>query len=279
MPLQPPSEGLSYRFTEAVVRRPGASVIDGLRAVDRGAPDPARFLREHDGYVAALERAGLKVTVLPPAEAFPDSVFIEDTALCLPEASIILRPGAPSRAGEAAATAEALTGLGHTIAHLDPEGHLDGGDVLVTDQVFLVGLSSRSDQPGFRSLRALLRPWGYRAEAVRLPDGVLHLKSECCVLDAETVLATARLARDPVFSRFRILTVPEGEEAAANSVRINDRVLVPEGFPATAARLARAGFTVEALPATQAARLDGGLSCLSVRFATAASPAPPRAAW
>ena len=122
MPLQPPTEGLSYRFTEAVVRRPGASVINGLRAVDRGAPDPALFLREHDGYVAALERAGLKVTVLPPAEAFPDSVFIEDTALCLPEASIILRPGAASRAGEAAETAEALASLGHTVAIWTPQG-------------------------------------------------------------------------------------------------------------------------------------------------------------
>ena len=84
-----PHEGISFRFTDAVVRRPGLSIAEGLRAVDRGLPDIKQFASEHDTYVKTLERAGLKVEVLPPLEAFPDSVFVEDAALCLPGATVL----------------------------------------------------------------------------------------------------------------------------------------------------------------------------------------------
>lgn len=259
-------EGISYQFTHAIVRQPGGSVVDGLRAVDRGQPDIDLFLAEHQGYVRALERAGLQVETLLPLAAYPDSVFVEDTALCLPQASIILRPGAPSRAGEAEATATALSSLGHEIHHLGPGGAIDGGDILVTDAVILVGLSARTNRAGFESLQQLLRGWGYSVQAVRTPDHVLHFKSDCCVLDGETILATSRLAGAECFAPFRVLTVPPGEEAAANSIRVNGTVLVPAGFPATADLIARADYALEVVPASQAALLDGGLSCMSLRF-------------
>ena len=259
-------EGISYRFTHAIVRRPGRSVIDGLRAVDRGQPDIDLFLAEHQGYVRALERAGLQVEILPPLETCPDSVFIEDAALCLPQASVILRPGAPSRAGEAEATATALSGLGHEIHHLRPGGLIDGGDILVTDAVILVGLSARTNRAGFNALKDLLGGWAYSVKAVHTPENVLHFKSDCCVLDSETILATSRLAGAECFASFRVLTVPPGEEAAANSIRVNDTVLVPAGFPATAELIAHAGYKAEVVTASQAALLDGGLSCMSLRL-------------
>lgn len=271
-------EGFSYRFTDAVVRQPGLSVANGLRAVDRGQPDIKRFTAEHNAYVKVLERAGLKVEVLPPLEAFPDSVFVEDAALCLPGGTVILRPGAPSRAGEAEAIATALTGLGHEIHHLGPEGCVDGGDILVTDTAILVGLSARTDQAGFAALKNILDGWGYPVQAVRTPDHVLHFKSDCCLLDSESILATSRLSGAECFAPFRVLTVPSGEEAAANSIRINDKVLVPAGYPATAELISRAGYAVEVVRADQAALLDGGLSCMSLRFAanTGTFPAQPR---
>jgi len=259
-------EGLSYRFTDAVARRPASCVTDGLRSVDRGAPDFTRFEAEHAHYVTALRGAGLEVTVLPPLQDFPDAVFIEDTALCLPEVSVILRPGAPTRTGEAEATADALLAIGRRIDRLDPDGFVDGGDILVTDRTILVGLSARTDEAGFRALSKVLDSWGYAAQAVRTPSAVLHLKSDCCVLDSETILATSRLSSAACFRSFRVLTVPRGEEAAANSVRLNDKVLVPDGYPATADLLASAGYIVEAVAASQAALLDGGLSCMSLRL-------------
>jgi len=261
-----PSEGLSYQFTRAVARQPGQSIVEGLRATDRGTPDIERFQAEHKAYVSALEWAGLKVIVLGAEEAFPDSVFIEDAALCLPQGTVILRPGAPSRTGEGELVATDLAGLGHKIQPNDSAGFIDGGDILVTDSAILVGLSKRTNQAGFDWLKSMLEAWGYTALAVHTPDDVLHFKSDCCVLDSNTILATSRLAGAECFAKFRVLTVPAGEEAAANSIRVNDTVLVPAGFPATAELLTREGYSVATVSVSQAALLDGGLSCMSLRF-------------
>jgi len=259
-------EGISYRFSEALVRQPGRSVINGLSMVDLGRPDVDLFQAEHQTYISALEQAGLKVTVLPPLEEFPDSVFIEDTALCLPEGTVILHPGTPSRSDESGATATTISRLEHRLQNIGRQGHVDGGDILVTDSEILVGMSYRTDRIGYEALKAILNNWDYKVRAVHTPENVLHFKSDCCVLDSETVLATARLSAEECFSPFRVLTVPEGEEAAANAIRINDTVLVRAGFPATAELIHREKYDVEIVPATQAALLDGGLSCMSLRF-------------
>lgn len=261
-----PVAGRSYRFSHALVRPPGRSVARGLRAVNHGTPDWNRFRAEHRAYVGALERAGLEVIVLGALEEFPDSVFIEDDALCLPEGFVLLRPGAPSRTGEARALGHDLTGLGFEVTPCESGGHIDGGDVLVTDSMVLVGLSQRTDRAGFQWLKAVLERWGYAVHAVRTPAAVLHFKSDCCVLDSGTVLASRRLADAACFEPFRVLTVPSGEEAAANSVRINATVLVPRGFPATTDLLLREGYVVETVPVSQANLLDGGLSCMSLRW-------------
>lgn len=266
-----PTPGFSWRFSAAIARLPGRSVAQGIRAVDRGAPDRAQFRREHRDYVRALERAGLAVTLLPALEAYPDSVFIEDAALCLPEGIILLRPGAPARTGEAAALAPALAELGHEVIACVADGFIDGGDILATEKAILVGLSGRTDSAGCAWLQSVLRRWAYPVLAVRTPEQVLHFKSDCCVLDGETVLATWRLSAADCFAPFRVLTVPRGEEAAANSIRINDTVLVPAGFPATAELLAREGFAVETVAVSQASLLDGGLSCMSLRLPAASA--------
>lgn len=259
----------AYRFGAALVRRPGSSVAHGLRNTDRGAPDIRLFEQEHQAYVAALGRAGLNVTVLDPEADYPDSVFVEDTALCLPEGVLILRPGAPSRRGEAALMATALARLGQEICETESSGLVDGGDILTTPTEILVGLSQRTDRAGFEWLKSVVEPRGYRIRAVRTPADVLHFKSDCCLLDAETILATHRLADADCFARYRVLTVPRGEEAAANSVRVNDRVLVPAGFPRTAELLSGNGYDVDAVGVSQAMLLDGGLSCMSLRFPSA----------
>ena len=263
-----PAEGYSFRFTDAIARVPGNSVANGLRELDQGAPDPDLFRSEHMAYVAALERAGLNVTVLDALEAFPDSVFIEDAALCLPGVSIVLRPGTPSRTGEASQVSSDLQRLGHEVIRNDSDGFIDGGDILVTESDILVGLSRRTDQAGFQWLKSVLQPRGYSVLAVHTPNEVLHFKSDCSLIDEETVLATHRLAGADCFSSYRVLTVPRGEEAAANSIRVNDTVLVPADFPATAELLSRNNLQVETVSVSQAALLDGGLSCMSLRFST-----------
>lgn len=260
-----PSEGLSWQFTHAIARPPSKSIVDGLRAVDRGQPNLETYLAEHAAYLQTLESCGVELEVLQPLDAYPDSVFVEDAALCLPEGFVILRPGAPSRRGEAGEMATDFKKLGYPYQQIE-RGCVDGGDILVTDRVVMVGQSARTDTEGFAALETILNGWGFAAQLVETPADVLHLKSDCAILDSDTVLATSRLANSGCFSGFRILEVPKGEEPAANSIRVNDAVLVPCGFPATADLLEASGYRVNTVPAGQAALLDGGLSCQSLRF-------------
>ena len=272
----------SYAFTHALVRRPSDSAVDGLRDVDTGAPDIARFREDHADYVAALEAAGVRVTVLPPLAPFPDAVFIEDVALCLPRCAVLLAPGAPSRRGEVESVREPLLAHYADVLELVDDGAsgagaaqatLEGGDVLVSGHEVLVGLSARTNAAGAAALARRLAPFGHAVRVVETPAGVLHFKSDCSLLDERTVLATERLARSGCFEGYDVVLVAPGEEAAANAVRVNDRVLFPAGHPESAARVADAGYRVHELGNGEGAKLDGGMSCLSLRFAVAGSHA------
>jgi len=254
------------RFSHAVTRTPAASAVRGLRAVDSGPPDIARLRADHAAYVTALRGAGALVEVLEPAEAFPDSLFVEDTALCLPEGAVILSPGASPRRGEEALMAPVLERFyGSRVVRL-PGGHVEGGDVLATGREILVGLSKRTDRQGTQALSDIVAGWGHKLRVVATPASVLHFKTDCSLLAPDVILSTARLAASGCFEDYKVLIVPEGEEPAANLIRVNDVVIMPRGFPATAEMLDQAGFSVVEVSNAQAARLDGGMSCLSLRF-------------
>ncbi len=260
--------GLSFRFNHAITREPADSVANGLRAEDAGDPDGARFRSEHARYVKALEEAGLAVDVLPPLEAYPDSCFVEDPAFCLPEGAILLRPGADSRLGEAGEIRSALEARFDRVVELPGSGHVDGGDVLMLDDAILVGLSARTDRSGAEAFVQVLGDWGYRAEVCETPDGVLHFKTACSTLGDGVILATRVMADSGFFEGRRVVRVPEGEEYAANVIRVNDVVLVPEGYPKTQWAIEAVGLQTVVLPTHEARKVDGGLSCLSLRFAT-----------
>lgn len=262
--------GRSYTFSDALCRLPAASIIDGLRAVDTGQPDLKVFAGHHADYVAALRSTGADVRILPANDAFPDSVFIEDAALCLQEGAIVTRPGAPSRLGEAADLAPVLADYYEDIRHIEAPGFLEGGDVLVCEEEILVGQSARTDSAGIASLQRQVADWGYTVREVQTPPGVLHFKTDCSLMDEETILSTGRLSASGCFKGYRVLHTAPGEEAAANAIRFNDIVLAPAGFPRTADMLRDAGFDVREIGNTEAAKLDGGMSCLSLRF----SPQP-----
>ncbi len=254
-----------FHFDQALVRTPGAQVAEGLRAVDRGAPTREGVQRELDAYVAALRAAGVTVEVLPALDAFPDSIFVEDPALVFEEGAILLRPGAPSRFGEAAALAPALRRRFASVLEL-AEGSVEGGDVLTMPDRILIGLSERTNGPGAEALKLLLEQLGRRSEIVSTPPDVLHFKTDCSLLDEETILATPRLAAARAFQRHRVILTPVGEKASANALRVNDRVFLGDRFPRTADRLTAAGYRVVTLPSAQIALLDAGFSCLSLRW-------------
>ncbi len=254
------------RFATAITRLPCQNAVDGLRAVDQGMPSIDRMLADHVDYRSVLASTGADVITLSALPAFPDAHFVEDTALCLPEGAIFMSPGAPSRAGEVAsmrADIEHLFGETHQIS---PPAHIEGGDILISGTEILVGNSERTNANGIAALTQIVGEWGYHVRTVHTPPGVLHFKTDCSLLDDGVVLATPRLASSGCFSTYEVILTCEGEEAAANAIRFNDLVIMPAGFPATRARLMSAGFNVRPVNNSECAKIDGGMSCLSLRL-------------
>ena len=254
-----------FDFDSAIVRTPAPSVIAGLCSTGGAAPSYDGVLAEHRFYVMALEQAGVAVETLPALDAFPDALFVEDPAFVLPEGAILLRPGAPTRLGEAGELAPALRRRLARVLELDT-GFVDGGDILVLPDEILIGLSDRTDRAGVEGFVELAGALGRRARIVQTPAGVLHLKTACALLDEETVVATAALAAAGIFNSLELLTVPESEERAANLLRLNDRVLVAAGYPRTIEMLSGRGHDVMPLEVGEIGKLDAGLSCMSLRW-------------
>lgn len=257
----------SIHFTHAITRKPAASILNGLRAVDTGNPDLTVMLAHHAAYVAALRSTGAKVVELDALQDFPDSVFVEDTALCLPHGAVVMRPGAPSRLGEAALMAPHLSALYSQVLTIDgAESFIEGGDILVSETEIMVGRSARTNAAGVAELTRKVAQWGHKVREVFTPPGVLHFKTDCSLLDADTILSTERLAASGCFAGYKVIHTAPGEEACANAIRFNDLVLMPAGFAATRDRLDAAGYKVVEIGNSECAKLDGGMSCLSLRF-------------
>ncbi|MGV8984953.1 MAG: arginine deiminase family protein [Cypionkella sp.] len=257
----------SFRFTHAITRKPATSIINGLRAVDTGTPSLDLMRQHHADYIAALLSTAATVVELDALEVFPDSVFVEDTALCLPEGAVIMRPGAPTRLGEAAEMAPHLSALYGDVRRIEgAASFIEGGDILTTETEILIGRSARTNGEGIAELAQKVADWGHTVREVFTPPGVLHFKTDCSLLDADTILSTQRLDASGCFKDYKVIHTALGEEACANAIRFNDLVLMPAGFPRTRDALVSAGYTLREVGNSECAKLDGGMSCLSLRF-------------
>jgi dimethylargininase len=254
-----------FSFNRALVRRPAISVVGGLRAIDLGNPTFDGVRKEHEAYIEALEYAGVSVDILEPLDAYPDSIFVEDPALVFTEGAILLRAGAVSRRGETAALEPDLRARFDSVQSI-ARGTVDGGDVLTTPNSVLIGLSARTNLEGARALTACLDKIGRKGVIVETPANVLHFKSDCALVGEGQVLSTRRLAASGVFADFETLIVPDGEEAAANALRINDVVFLNASAPKTADLLETAGLKIVKLETSQINKIDAGLSCMSLRW-------------
>jgi dimethylargininase len=257
------------RFTRAIVRAPAPNFADGLTSVSLGSPDVPRALAQHEAYCAALERAGLELIRLPADPRFPDSTFVEDTALIIPGRNAMLtRPGAASREGEVAAIAPTVRASFPEAASIAAPGTLDAGDVCEAEGVVFIGVSARTNEAGAAQLGEWLRTLGVpsRVVDIRSTPGILHLKSGVVALRGRRLLAIDALATHPAFAGFEVFRVPADEAYAANCVQVNEVVLVAAGFPRTHDLLRHSGYTLDVLEMTEFEKMDGGLSCLSLRF-------------
>jgi len=269
-------------FSKAIVRPPCARFAEGLTTIDLGAPNYARALQQHEAYCAALEECGLTLTRLEADERYPDSTFVEDTAVmmrALPHEqtsalatsatrAILTRPGASSRAGEIESIVEVLSRFCPELHSIQESGTLDGGDVCEVEDHFFIGVSERTNETGAQQLAVLLASYGYTSSFVDIRDvkNILHLKSGLAYLGDNRLVVIDALADHNEFRNHELVRLTAGEEFAANCVRVNDRVLVTAGYPGFGATLRELGYQPIALEMTEFQKMDGGLSCLSLRF-------------
>ncbi len=249
----------------AVTREVADSIVHcELSHMTRQAIDIARARAQHAEYEAALRELGCRVLRAPAAPGHPDSVFIEDTAIVLPEIAVITRPGASSRRGEVAAVAETLAAYRRVVPMAAP-GTVDGGDVLVAGRRVFVGRSARTNEAGVAMLQALLSPLGYDVVAVSV-HGCLHLKSAATEVAEGVLLVQPRWVNPAAFAGLETLEVDPAEPNAANALRIGPRVIYPTAFPRTRERLSAQGIDVRCVPADELAKAEGAVTCCSLVF-------------
>jgi len=245
--------------------------------MDLGAPNYARALEQHAAYCKALEQCGLTLTRLVADERYPDSTFVEDTAVllrpkqkpaCEQGLAILTRPGAPSRAGEVENIAQVLAGFFPELNAIQEPGTLDGGDICEADDHFFIGVSERTNDAGARQLANLLALYGYTSTLVdiRGVQNILHLKSGLAYLGNNRLAAIDSFADHDAFCCYDLVRVKPTERYAANCVRVNDYILVAAGYPKLERDLQNLGYKTLSVEMTEFQKMDGGLSCLSLRF-------------
>ncbi|MCX6065137.1 MAG: hypothetical protein NT121_05205 [Chloroflexi bacterium] len=264
-------------FTHAITRLPAANFADGLTTVDLGIPDYPKTLAEHGRYLVALKELGLTLTQLPADLRYPDSTFVEDVAIITENGAILTRPGAESRAGEVAAMKDTLRQFYPELAEIVAPGTLDGGDICEvvpapargeTGAHFFIGISLRTNEAGAQQLADWLATKGCTSSFIdiRQTPGILHLKSGIASIGDNRLIVIDSLAAHPAFAGYELIPVAAGEEYAANCILVNDTILIAAGFPKFEATLRGLGYKLKVLDMSEFQKMDGGLSCLSLRF-------------
>jgi dimethylargininase len=262
------SDGKSMRIKNAITCLPAESFSRGLTSSSEGKPSLEKALDQHRRYCDALRASGLTVDILAAAPEYPDSTFVEDTAILAARVAIITRPGAPSRLGEIELIKKPILAYRTDFKQIIAPGTLDGGDVCQADEHFFIGLSARTNAEGARQLSVILHAHGYTSSTVdiRGQSRLLHLKSGIAYLGNKRLVINPELSALSAFRTYELIEVPSAEAYAANCIHINDRVLIPAGYLDVAEILDSLGYASITLDVSEFRKMDGGLSCLSLRF-------------
>jgi dimethylargininase len=252
-------------FRNAIVRKPCREMVNGLTTAELGKPDYIKALEQHSRYVDILKECGLQVSVLEADSNFPDSTFIEDVAICTPICAIVTNPGASSRNGEKHSIKPVLQNFYTAVEEIVDPGTLDAGDVMMVNNHFYIGISERTNHAGAEQLISILQKYKMTGSKVPLKE-MLHLKTGLSYLEQNILLISGEFVHNPEFQKFSKITVDGNELYAANSLWINGTVLVPKGFDGTKNKIEKAGYKTIEVDVSEFQKLDGGLSCLSLRF-------------
>jgi len=250
----------------AIVRKPGRSLVNGITSTpELGKPDYGLAIKQHDAYIEALRFCGVEVTVLQADERFPDSCFVEDVAVCTKKIAVITNPRASSRKGEEKEIIEVIKKYYNNLEYIKKTGTLEGGDVMMEKNHFYIGLSKRTNREGAKQLIKALGKYGMSGSIVEMSE-MLHLKSGLAYLGDNVLIVAGEFINKVEFKKFNKILVDEDETYSANCIRVNNYVLVPAGYPKTKEKIEKAGFKTIVVDTSEYRKVNGGLSCLSLRF-------------
>ena len=252
-------------FKEAIVRKPCKNIVNGLSNASLGKPDFDKTLMQHSIYVDVLKQCGLEVTVLEADENYPDSTFVEDTALIIPNCAIITNPGAESRKGEIVEIKKIAKEIFPKVEYIRSPGTVDAGDILMVESHFYIGISERTNINGANQIIEILEKYGNTGSGIKLED-VLHLKSGVAYLENNTLVVSGEFINNSEFRKYNRIIIENDESYAANCLWINGKVLIAKGFPGTKNMIEEAGYETIEIDVSEFRKIDGGLSCLSLRF-------------
>ena len=256
---------MSYHFKNTIIRKPNKSIQNGLSSQNLH-PNYEIITEEHSNYIKAIKESGLKINLLEPLEEYPDSIFVEDPALTYKSTIIILNPFDSSRNGEKNIIKNEIEHLFDNILFVE-DGFVEGGDILnINNNYFIIGLSNRTNKLGAENLSIILQRLGASVDICRTPNDILHFKSECSVIDDDVILISNKMAQlDYLKSNYYLIELPIGEEGASNSLRINDKLLIPDGFVKAEEMLSKK-YNIIKVKVDEIAKVDAGLSCMSLRW-------------
>ncbi|MFC2152128.1 dimethylarginine dimethylaminohydrolase family protein [Bacteroidota bacterium] len=251
-------------FTKAIVRKPAETFANGITTANLGKPNYELALKQHDAYCEALIKCGLELTVLDPDPEFPDSCFVEDTAVVTKDFGIIARPGDPRRVGEITEIKKVLEPM-LKLYYIEEPGKLDGGDIMQADHKFYIGLSNRTNLAGSKQLKEILSKYNYEVFSIPVCN-LLHFKTGVNYLGENNLVLHQEFCSKDDFKSYNKIIIDTEEEYAANSLRVNNYVIVPMGFPKTKLSIEKLGYNIIEVEMSEFQKMDGGLSCLSLRF-------------
>jgi len=253
-------------LTKAIVRKPCRNFASGETSVDLGKPDYELALQQHEAYCRALESCGLDLIRLPADDRYPDSTFVEDTAILTSKGAVIMRPGAPSRLGEVDHIERTLREYYSDPGRIETPGTVDGGDICEAGSHFFIGLSRRTNEEGAAQLARILDSLGYSSSLIDIRglSNILHLKSGLAYLSDRRLVIIDALSNEKEFSGYDLIRLNSDEEYAANCLSLNGKILIASGFPLLERELE--GYSIISLDMSEFQKMDGGLSCLSLRF-------------
>ncbi|USS40379.1 arginine deiminase family protein [Thermococcus aggregans] len=259
---------MDWLFDVVIVRPPGESYKNCVSTnPERLSIDVNLAKKQHREYVKILKENWIEVIELEPLERYPDSVFVQDTAVVGVKSNlaILSRFGEPSRRGEEESIGKVLRKEGFEIKRIEEPGTLEGGDVLVTDVgIVFVGLSQRTNIEGIKQLVNFF----LKLKVVSVPiSKIFHLLSGVSYLGSKTIAISPQVVDVSYFGGFKLIQIPEDELYANNMLYLGEkRVLLPEGYPKTEEKLRREGFKPITVNVSEFWKGDGGVTCLNLPF-------------